>query len=253
MAKSKKLLPWVICAPLPQMPDLTSDLRSRIADAAAKAGFNLSANDWENIEVARRDYLWTRSAKRRAITYESFAKRLRLIREGADSILHGLSGAEPNKTGNSIKYNLDCTTVLLTQELAGHADSASSSFELIRILHSLRQAAARAEHRTAHWGSHDAWRNDWHVFVSFLATIFENHSVKPTAAKSSRARNPEPSPFVRFVWNIMHTLPREAREHVQSLEAMADAIANSLAFSRKETLRGQLNAKAGLFPPPPRQ
>jgi hypothetical protein len=232
MAKPKKLLPWLVCAPTPTIPDLTRDQRNWIAEAAGKAGIDLSADDWRKVELARRDHVWSLSAKRRAIPYKSFEKRLTLIREGVDNIFCGLCGETGTKNGNSVSYPIDTTTILLMKELAENKKSGNSSFELFPLLHSLRTSARRAAERTKHWGEQNAWRFDWHALINLLATVFEDHQVSPTAAKSSRAKKLAPSPFVGFVWNIIQSLPTEYREHVQSQEAMADAVANSLAFRR---------------------
>lgn len=235
MAKPKKLVPWVVCAPEPIVSKLTDVQREQITEAAR---ISFSADDWDKIELARRDYIWTHSVKRQAIEYQSFAARLKLIAQGADDILRGLCGTKPSKNGRTISYPLDTTTVLVMHELMVGESTTQSPLELLPILHHLKKSAAAAIQRTQHWSKQSTWSYDWHGFINLLASAFENHSIKPTASKTSRARNPELSPFVKFVWSIMQTIPKEFREHVQSPNAMAHAVASSLAFRRRAESAG---------------
>jgi hypothetical protein len=236
MAKPKKLVPWIVGTPEPVTPNLTDDQKDQIA---AAAGIGLSANDWGKVELARRDYVWSHWAKRQAIDYQSFAARLKLITQGTDDLLRGLCGAKPNQDDHSISYVFDATSLLVMRELAEGESSPLAPMELVPSLHLLRKSAGRALQRTEHWSEQNAWRCDWHGFVNLLASVFENHSLKPTAAKTSRARNPKPSPFVKFVWSIMKTIQPDFREHMHSCDAMADAVATSLAVRRPPKLRGE--------------
>lgn len=190
MAKPKKLVPWLVCAPTPVTPELTADQRNSIVETARKAGMELSANNWKKIELARRDHVWSRSAKERAIPYQSFAGRLKLIVDGADTVLRGLCGEAASRNGNSVGYSLDTTTVLLMNELGGNEESTRSPFELIPLLHSLRTSARRTAERTQHWGEQDAWRYDWHSSLvcsrQFLKKTQLNQRLPNLRARRSR-------------------------------------------------------------------
>lgn len=237
MAKPRKLVPWIVCAADEPVARLSDEERTQIKEAA---GIGFSANSWEKIELARRTYIRIHSVKRTAIEYQTFATRLKLIIEGADDILRGLCGAAPTINGGTTNYPLDTTTVLLMHELTLGERNAHSPFELVSMVHHLRKSASSAMQRTQDWPKQNAWGNDWHGFINLLASVFEDHSMKPTASKTSRAKKPDLSPFVNFVWNIMQTIPKEFHEHTQSQNAMAHAVASSLAFRRRTATAGQI-------------
>ena len=280
MAKSKKLAPWIMGdGPEPVPPNLTGEQKKQIA---AIAEINFSKDDWDKIELARRDFTWCKWAKHQAIEYQLFVDRLKAIADAAQNLLTAVSGNKPDhsqeeekrptvnaavkppapldntrphskrerkqlrkalmvklpdlRNANSIK--IDKMALLLWHELTDCESSLPSIFELMAICHLLERAARRALRRTEQWSEKDTWQHYWHGVINLLASIFEGHGVRPTAAKSSRAKNPELSLFVRFIWTVMETLPAEIREHVQSPVAMAKAVANSLAFRRSHNSAG---------------
>jgi hypothetical protein len=172
-------------------------------------------------------------AKPQAIEYKPFAARLKAIADAANDLLTALSGKKPNRDERETSYSIDTITLLLWQEMMP-GESSPNSLELFALLHQLEMTARRALQRTNVWSEKDAWRHDWDGFVDLLASVFEANGLKPTAAKSSRAKEPKPSPFVAFVWAVVATIPPEFRTHVQSEEAMAKAVADSLAFRRSQ-------------------
>src|SRR5262249_19290984 len=68
----------------------------------------------------------------------------------------------------------------------------------------------------------------WDQLVATLATVFENNNIPVTSARSSRAKNPQPSRFAVCVRTIMDTLPLTASENTDSWRATAKATAKSL-------------------------
>jgi hypothetical protein len=62
--------------------------------------------------------------------------------------------------------------------------------------------------------------------------VFEEAGWKIAAAKSSRAKNPKPSAFVRFMCEVMVSLHPKVREHSQSQTAMAKAVSQIIARHR---------------------
>jgi hypothetical protein len=232
MPKQKKLLPWFWpVKPKPNLPNLTDDQKSQIPE---KVRTRVSAKDWEKIELARRIYHDRCRAKSQAPEYADFARRLMNFADGAATMLGAFgNGQSPYQSG---KESIPITTSGC--DLWDQLDiSKMLPFDYSNFLHILDQLERRARlviEQTKQL-SLDAWENDWNGFIDVLALVFEQAGLRPTAAKSSRAKNPKPSPFVAFVWEVVNTLPPEIREHVHSREAMAKAVANALALRRSPT------------------
>jgi len=79
----------------------------------------------------------------------------------------------------------------------------------------------------------------WMTFVWRCADLFERAGARPTAAKSSQAKNPKPSAFVAFIHTLMGTaIPPSYREHMHSQAAMADAVSEILRARRSQNPKG---------------
>jgi hypothetical protein len=92
-----------------------------------------------------------------------------------------------------------------------------------------RAALARAERAE---GKGRTYTGPW---IDALADLFEAIGLNCTAAKSSRAADPQTSQFVVFVWTVMTTaVPELLREYVAGTQSsMAGEINNVLAKRRK--------------------
>lgn len=219
--------------PEPTLSALTKFQKKQLSETTA---IKFSQPDWQKIEQARKDFVWCRWAEPQAIKYRPFETRLKAIARAASTLLTALSGAKPHRKNTQTSYTFDKTSLLLWREIAAGKNSPFPSlFELVAMLHQLEKTIDRALERTRHWSEKNAWQHDWNMFVHLLASVIEGHGVKPTAAKSSKARNPKPSPFVAFMWTIIGTLPLDLRAHTHSHQAMANAVAKSQKFYRSQS------------------
>lgn len=212
MPKPKKRVPWIVSGPEPVLEDLTAEQRQRITLAA---GITFSKTDWKNIDRARRDFAWCTWAKGQAVEYKPFARRLETIAASA----HNLLAALTDGSGSAV----DKTSLVLWREL-----ELSDGMTLLMMLDRLEKAARRARHRTK--SQANAWQHDWASFVSMLASIFDDHGVRPTVTKWDVEKS---SPFSRFVSAIMGTLPKEFRVYTQSPEGWAKALVEAVAARKK--------------------
>jgi hypothetical protein len=233
MPKRKKLAPVMVRGKLaPIIPALTKSQEMQLSESAA-IGF--SQADWQKIEWARQVFPQRRWAEPQAIEYRPFERRLKRIADAVSTLLTALSGEKPHRTEAGTSSTFDKISLLLWHELVEGESSPPSFLKLLAMLHRVDIAANRALKRTRHWSEKNAWQHDWDMFVDWLASIFEDHGVKPTAAKSSNATSPKMSPFVAFIWAILHTLPLDLRAHTHSQQAMGKAVAKSLKFRRLQS------------------
>jgi hypothetical protein len=245
MPRRKKLTPVVVRGKLaPIIPALTEFQKMQLSKSAA---IEFSQPDWQEIERARQVFARRRSAELQAIEYRPFESRLKAIADAASTLLTELSGEKPRREEARTSYSFDEISMLLWHELEGGEGSPPppSPFELVAMLDPLEKAANRALKRTRHWSEKNAWQYDWDMFVDSLAFVFEDHGVKPTAAKSSNARSPKLSPFVAFMWAIIETLPLDLRAHAHSQQGMANAVAKSLKFQRSQSSPAGPNTSSG--------
>jgi hypothetical protein len=241
MPRRKKLTPVVVRGNLaPILPALTESQETQLSKSAA---IEFSQPDWQKIERARQVFARRRWAELQAIEHRPFESRLKTIADAVSTLLTALSGKNPHREEARTSYSFDKISLLLWHELAeGESSPPPSPFELVAMLHRLEKASNRALKRTEHWSEKNPWQYDWDMFVDSLASVFEDHGVKPTAAKSSNARSPKLSPFVAFMWTVVETLPFPTHTHSQ--QAMAEAVAKSLNFRRLQSsaLSAGLNA-----------
>jgi hypothetical protein len=242
MPRRKKLTPVVVRGKLaPIIPALTEFQKMQLSKSAA---IEFSQPDWQEIERARQVFARRRSAELQAIEYRPFESRLKAIADAASTLLTELSDEKPRREEARTSYSFDEISLLLWHELAeGESSPPPSPFELVAMLDRLEKAANRALKRTRHWSENNAWQYDWDMFVDSLAFVFEDHGVKPTAAKSSNARSPKLSSFVAFMWAVVETLP--LRAHTHSQQAMAKAVAKSLKFQRSQSSPAGPNTSSG--------
>jgi hypothetical protein len=226
VARPKDLLPFIVAdGQEPALPKLTPGEKEEII---REVEIDLSNHSWENVELARRDFVWSQWSKRKATEYRVVAERLEALADAANKASAALSGND----GRSASVTLDNDSLLLWRELNQSEQDLPPPLQIFPLLHNLRDAARRALSRTAQRPEKNAWASDWDGFIHLLASVFEHHDLKVTAAKSSQARNPRVSPFVKFAWAIMKTIPEDCRAHTHSVEAMSKAVANSLAVRR---------------------
>jgi hypothetical protein len=219
--------------PEPILPALINSEKKQLSETIA---IKFSQPDWQKIEQARKDFAWCRWAEPQAIKYRPFESRIKGIASAASALQIALSGEKPRRKNTQTNCIFDKTSVLLWREIAvGEGSPFPLLFELVTMLHRLGKASNRALERTQHWSEKNAWEHDWDMFVHSLASVIEGHGVKPTAAKSSNAKNPKLSPFVAFMWAIIGTLPLDLRAHTHSQQAMAKAVAKSLKFYRSRS------------------
>jgi hypothetical protein len=118
--------------------------------------------------------------------------------------------------------------------------------EVSTFSNAVNAALARAKEEKATGNNRNHGR-PFEELVNALADLFERKSAKPTAAKTSSAANPKPSPFVAFVVTVMTcAVPSKLREHLGSggaggaagsQSAMTIAIAKVLARRRADRKR----------------
>jgi hypothetical protein len=117
------------------------------------------------------------------------------------------------------------------------------AFEVSTFSNAVNAALARAKEEKAKGNNRNHGR-PFEELVNALADLFERKGGKPTAAKTSSAANPKPSPFVALVVTVMKcAVPSKVREHLGSgsaggaagsESAMAFAIAKVLARRRAD-------------------
>jgi len=235
MAKPKKLTPWVVCEPEPVVGKLTETQRLQIAGVLSP--IILTVTNWAKIERARQEFVWCRWFSEKAIGHQPFVGRLQAIRDATHSLLIGFCGSGPKHENGRTGYSIDAISLLLWREFERVDRDLKLEPELLNRLGRIGAAADQLL-QAGNQRQESLSANDWPVFIDILASIFDDHKVRPTAAKSSRAKNPIPSPFVRFVWRVMESLPPEWRMHMHSWEGMAKAISHSLALRTSRQPRG---------------
>jgi hypothetical protein len=96
----------------------------------------------------------------------------------------------------------------------------------------LRAQSLCSEHKELARGPHTA-RTPFAILVGRLARVFDHAGWKVSAAKTSRAKSPRASDFVRFVLAVMACVDPSIREHSHSEAAMAKALSPILTARRK--------------------
>lgn len=222
MPKPRKLAPWIVGdGPEPSPDGLDGDQKRQIQTLVGK---NLCERDWESIELARRDFTWGRWAKRHAVEYVQLERRLILLAGSTKQLLSALSDGEL-RTDALSNVILDKIGLILWTRLSCRKLLYN---DLCEKLIELESQSRRVIEENRQLSKTDSWQNDWNRFICLLATVYENDGLTPTAANSSRAKVPKPSPFVAFVRAIVGTLLPSDREHVQSVDAMAKAVSLAL-------------------------
>jgi hypothetical protein len=234
MSRNRNLTPWMMESVAsinskPNLRRLTHDERKQIASIAQ---FSPSDTEWDEIENCRESFSWLCWAEPQAIEFSPFARRLEMFADSVDTALTALGGQQPSHDGRTTRLSFDKVSMLMISELWPDEHSIASFIEKISMLQTWGSAARRAIKRTAGLPEKNPWRRNWLAFVDTLASIFEAHGREPTAASSSRARNPRPSVFVAFVEHMVDSLPADFRRHKQSPEAMSKAVARALKFRR---------------------
>jgi hypothetical protein len=242
MPRPKKLTPWMVpdiesLRSKPNLAALDADEKRQISEAAQ---LQISEPDWRQIEEARTELTVARWVRPQAVEAQAFVKRLKSIDKAASDLLVALSGSKSIRQQGERRYSVDKISVLLSVQLF---KGSPNYIEMISILNGLRSVALRAI-VDAERPQADPWRDVWRQFVWSLASLFKRHGRRPTAAKQSYATPPRQSPFVAFVSAVAETLPRMARLHTQSPEAMAKAVADALSIYRKNRVKRASSVKA---------
>jgi hypothetical protein len=234
VSKPKKLMPLIVSGgPEPEFADIDLAQKNLIGFVA---GVSLSRDDWKIIERARRDFHWSRWAKSEAIEHKNFGRRLKELSKALQKVSTSFGGQETDER----LFVLDKTGLLLWHELSRGKNSFQSQFDVVAMVGQLRRAASAAISRTNLTSQKDAWQHDWDGFVSMLASVFENHRIRPTSTNTSNASRRKDSAFVSFVFEIVKSLPEGARGHTHSSGAMAKAISISLARRRLRNAAGRI-------------
>jgi hypothetical protein len=125
------------------------------------------------------------------------------------------------------------------------ASPANARAVIAALSENARAALACAKAERAE-GKGRTYTGPWIDLVNALADLFEASGLKCTATKTSRARDPQTSQFVAFVWTVMTTaVPKSLREYVSGTQSsMAGEINKVLAKRRKS---GQSTPRGAYF------
>lgn len=252
MSRPRKLAPDAVPSGEGWPPPMSPDER---ATAEAALGASIPDKAWARVETARAAFIATRRREAGGLGFAVLKARLEEKRAGWAALLDSLRVADEIDVAVWARLQMPLDFPLrhvynalleadgeveIGQPIAGPV--LESLFVVVTALKERADAELRilaTEEKS--WGDADRAaaeaRDDARAmgkfrFVDGLIAMLAHAAVAagmtPTAAKSSRARNPKPSPFVAFVRAIFAAIPEADRPALQSDSALAAQCAVSL-------------------------
>jgi hypothetical protein len=224
MAKPKKLSPWTFLVELPpDIPDLSQQEKAQLG-----ALIKLSRAQRIEVERTRKDFCRSLRISRQSPEHSQILMRSKRTASALSALVSALTNGQPRKAP-TFNTPFDGIGILLWSRLI-NAHNSPSTLPSLMIL---EERAYSIVEEVKPRAQVDSFRRIWNFFVDRLASVYErNVGIKPTSAKSSRAKSPKLSPFAQIVWSVMETLPMDCRVHMHSPQAMAKAVAEALAARR---------------------
>jgi len=224
---SPEILESVCGVTKPPVERLIDPQKAKIAKTA-KLSFN--DMDWAEIDVARHDFTSMCRTKPRSLEDRRVAMRLGAIANSFHYAVDALRAPQRNNDEDQISTYRK-TIVLLALELSSDR-SAPKLVQIIFLTNALQSAARRAQLKAIEDADKNYSRFRWTPLIHTLASIFEAHGCKPTAAKWARASEPHASVFVEFVRAVLETLPSEVNECRKSIGAISKIVSDGLKSHR---------------------
>ena len=217
-------IPVVTKPPVEQLSD------HQKAIIAKKANLSFSDMDWEEIEVSRYDFASLFRTKSQARVALQIAKRLEVIVKSLDHTMDAF-GKPRQIDGNQISTHL-MTLAYLSRELSSD-QGTTKLVKNILLLKRLRSAARHAQLRSIEDSHKNYSRHRWTALINTLASIFDAHGCKTTAAKWGRSSElRQRSLFVDFVQAVLETLPSDMNDHRKSVGALSKIVSGKLKLHR---------------------